>query len=1341
MHARHFLGFAPLVLLFGSQGVGPAEDPLEFGSPSSAWFDLQAELARWRAQAGDGWRAEYESATGHAKFLWGASARIGFAPRDGADAAALARLALDATRALHGVDPDTLLLERATFLPLSFAGSSDKWSVRFTQALGGLPVQRASVNVLLDTGGRLLAVDAHALTDVSALATAPALSPDEALAGALGLFAAVSGVPAESAGTPELAVAQALEGKFRAPRLVWQVELRAGGGASAAHGWRFALDAHTGAEVERTRLVHEFDVSGQVRSLATPGLAPDTPSNPETSQPMPYLRVTSAQGSATTDALGHFTIAGASAPLSVTVVYEGLWAATNNDPGADYSLATTLNAPAGNVIAMNPAGTGTVTAEANAFAWIGWMHDWTHLVNPFDATSDFLAPANVNLPQTCNAYYDGVSVNFFAAGGGCPNTAYSTVVLHEMGHWLNDLYFSGNGSDGFGEGNADVFAMYMTESAIVGQDFCGTGCHVRDGNNTTPYCGDGNGGCYGEVHLDGEVLMGALWKVRTRLKNSLGQGPGGVRANTLFNGWMNAFDDYQIDSIIELHWLALDDDDGSIDNGTPNHSAIDLGFRDQGFPGFDLPNLAIAEVTALPDTLDGSGPFTVDAEIVAQFFPPVVAPTLEWRVNGGAWTPVAMLATGGDGYTADIPGQFSPAKVEYRVTAQDANGNGGTSAAQFFLIGQKTLLFTEGFEGGAAGWTHGQIATQDDWQRSADQGLNGAAGKSGDPTAAFSGTNIWGNDLGAGTFNGAYQDNVHNWLRSPAIDFTGEVGATLRFRRWLTVEKSVYDQARVLVDGIEVWRNPPGVDLIDSSWNLTEVDISGAADGKSNVRIEFQLQSDGGLVFGGWNLDDVEVYTLEAVCAPPTLNGPLAQVACVGSPATFSTTAGGSGPFTYQWRKNTLPILGANGPSYTIAAVQSADAGVYSVTVDNACGSITSGGVPLTVNQPTTASTPSGATVCAGAPVQFSTTPGGTAPFTYQWKKGAAPIPGANAATFAIASAQAGDAGLYSVDVTGACGLVTSGSAALVVNGSPTASAPLPQTVCAGSPASFSTTAGGSGPFTYQWKKGGAPIGGATAASYAIASAQAADAGLYSVVVGNACGSVESTGALLTVHAAVGATTPANQSVCVGSPASFSTTASGSGPFSYQWKKNGSPIGGATASSHSIPSAQGADAGLYSVVVTGACGSLETPAATLAVSGVATIYCTAKVSSHLCVPSIGASGVPSLSAPAGFSALTTTLESGVTGLDFFGTTGQVALPFQGGLICIATPVNRLPGKATGGAGTCTGTLSYSLSEVLVHPSGGSVVAGGTLNLQTWTRDLGDAFGSSLSNAVQVTICP
>lgn len=79
-------------------------------------------------------------------------------------------------------------------------------------------------------------------------------------------------------------------------------------------------------------------------------------------------------------------------------------------------------------------------------------------------------------------------------------------------------------------------------------------------------------------------------------------------------------------------------------------------------------------------------------------------------------------------------------------------------------------------------------------------------------------------------------------------------------------------------------------------------------------------------------------------------------------------------------------------------------------------------------------------------------------------------------------------------------------------------------------------------------------------------------------------------------------TQPSSQTVAEGQGASFSVAASGDQPFSYQWKKNGVNIVGATSSSYSIPSVQVSDAGDYTVVVTNGGGSATSNAATLTVN-------------------------------------------------------------------------------------------------------------------------------------------
>ena len=160
---------------------------------------------------------------------------------------------------------------------------------------------------------------------------------------------------------------------------------------------------------------------------------------------------------------------------------------------------------------------------------------------------------------------------------------------------------------------------------------------------------------------------------------------------------------------------------------------------------------------------------------------------------------------------------------------------------------------------------------------------------------------------------------------------------------------------------------------------------------------------------------------------------------------------------------------------------------------------------------------PQNATVAQNSPASFTVTASGTG-LTYQWRLGGVPIGGATGATYAIASAQPSQAGNYDVVVTGG-GSVTSAIATLTVHTTPVITGqPQDATVAQNSPASFTVTATGLG-LTYQWRLGGVPIGGATGATYAIASAQPSQAGNYDVVVSNLAGPVTSAIATLTVQA------------------------------------------------------------------------------------------------------------------------------------------------------------------------------------------------------------------------------
>ena len=549
--------------------------------------ELDAALSNWRAQQGADWSARIDPATGWAEMLYGGhSSAPASQPREDADFVGLALGALEATAMLHGLAPSTLFLQETCFLPLGQIGSSDKQTVRFRQAVGGVPVEGAFLNLLFSARGELLSVQSTGLPGAETLDTQALVDATDAAGFARAYFQAQNGVAAQESSAAELWIAQVDVAGRRVGRLAWRVDCHWSAPEVEPTSKRLFIDARDGSLCKVEELVHHFDVGGTVRTMATPGTLPDVAGNPATSQPMAYARCTAGATTVYADANGNFNFPGLNGPVSVSFAYAGSYASVNYQPGADYALSQTLSGT-GNLVLLNPSPSATITSQANSFVGSSLMRDWIRGLNPSDVHGDFLTMANTAVAGTCNAYYDGSSINFFNAGGGCVDTSYSTVVSHEQGHWMNDRYGTGNGPDGMGEGNADTWSMYIWDTPIMGDGFFGPGSNVRSGWNTRQFCGDTHPGCYGEVHADGEVWMGASWKIRNNLNTTLGNAQGDLTANQLFLGWMNAYNQTQIRSIIETQWITLDDDNGTITDGSPHFTDIDNGFRAQGFPGLN----------------------------------------------------------------------------------------------------------------------------------------------------------------------------------------------------------------------------------------------------------------------------------------------------------------------------------------------------------------------------------------------------------------------------------------------------------------------------------------------------------------------------------------------------------------------------------------------------------------------------------------------------------------------------------------------------------------------------------------------------------------------------------
>jgi zinc carboxypeptidase len=149
-------------------------------------------------------------------------------------------------------------------------------------------------------------------------------------------------------------------------------------------------------------------------------------------------------------------------------------------------------------------------------------------------------------------------------------------------------------------------------------------------------------------------------------------------------------------------------------------------------------------------------------------------------------------------------------------------------------------------------------------------------------------------------------------------------------------------------------------------------------------------------------------------------------------------------------------------------------------------------------------------------------------------------------------------------------------------------------------------------------------------------------------------------------------------------------------------------------------------------------------------SGFASSYCTAKLNSLGCTPAIGSSGTPSASAGSGFTLTGSNVRNQKPGLLFYGVNGQASGPFQGGTLCIATPIKRTPAVGSGGSPSgsdCTGVYAIDFNAFASGALGGNPLPalqtpGTVVDSQWWGRDPGFAApnNTTLTNALHFAMC-
>lgn len=354
---------------------------------------------------------------------------------------------------------------------------------------------------------------------------------------------------------------------------------------------------------------------------------------------------------------------------------------------------------------------------------------------------------------------------------------------------------------------------------------------------------------------------------------------------------------------------------------------------------------------------------------------------------------------------------------------------------------------------------------------------------------------------------------------------------------------------------------------------------------------------------------------------------------------------------------------------------------------------------------------PVNATVCSGVNAVFQVAATGRG-LKYQWKKGttllsnSSKFSGVNTASLTILKAnETDDKGTYQCEVFDACNNLVKAKAVTLGFISPAAITAHPQNIsqCTGTEAVFQVTATGGQNIKYQWKLGaavlndGASFTGTKTNKLTVKNIAQAQAGEYFCEVTSDCyAAAPSQKAVLTVLQPMAITSQpaASTSVCTGSTTSLSLVASGS-DLVYQWRKNGvnlsetTAVTGTKTNTLTVKQIKSANAGTYTCVVSGKCGSAVTSA-----NAVVAINTGSAFTEH-----------PSDKVVCSGESATFSVKATGTNLVYTWKKGNTALANGGKYNGVATPTLSVTGITAAESGAYTCTISNACGNDLISAAG------------------------------------
>ena len=785
--------------------------------------------------------------------------------------------------------PQSLLADRRHTQPVMFDRATGRFKftlVYYSQVRGGLPVFRGELRLLVRNepgnpvvwaGSNLRALGGYAVP------RGAVVQADAARAAAL-------------AGSPQLT-------KFTEPKqIIWAgvdetvapatlaIEFVGETADQFARGyekWLFVADALSGAILYQEDLVLETDVSGNVSVMASEGDAAEVCEN-EALVPMPYARASIGTTHAFANVNGDYTIPNAgTSDVQVDSLMRGQRFVVVDQFQPAESLSQTVTPPGPANFVHNAANNSEyVKAEANAYLQANIVRDFALAYNPFypviSTQTNFTANVNITI-DTCNAFYNGSSINFYAAGGGCPNSAFSSVVHHEYGHHLVQVAGSGQGQ--YGEGMGDCISMLIADDPILGKGFTGN-CNagIRTAVNSMQYP------CGGEAHFCGQLISGCVWETR----NALAATNPGTYRDIIADLTVNSILMHTGSSItpqIHIDFLTLDDDDANLANGTPHCPEIFEGLNEHGMAAAQYGPLTFTHPTGFPQFVVPNQANTVQLNVAAACRPPIPGSgTISYRVgNSGPFTTVSMNETNPNEYegllpsgdcTQEIQYYFSVSAVDIGVVNDPLNAPVevySTTAA----LGVSALVAYD-FQVNP-GWTVSGSVVDGPWDAGPLTPIN--CGR-GDPTSGFGGSGqCWMTDNNAASSCNSDVDDGTTTLTSQVMDLSSLSDPRVSYARWYSNTQGALPQADVFVvevsnNGGTSWVNLETVGPttgspnpeVDGGWFLKTYRIADFIAPTNQFRIRFSASD---AVFNGSIVEAaIDEFSLYDFICPPPCAGP-----------------------------------------------------------------------------------------------------------------------------------------------------------------------------------------------------------------------------------------------------------------------------------------------------------------------------------------------------------------------------------------------------------------------------------------------------------------------------------